>query len=289
MTPRIAFVGSAGPAVWAHAIDALRARLGEFIAVAAYATSLPSTRHGLVVSRYDANDAELIGSGLTLCVLLDDGPAYDAIETVATLAGVPCWRPADGAELEQTMQAHQFLWFDLETTGLDPATGRVLEFAAVLCEDARGDDFAVVQQFSGVVHVDRETLRALPLDLAVVKMHHANGLWAAVRESTTTIAEVDAFLAALAESITGGRKRAITLAGSSVHFDLAWCRVHMPAFAEYLSHRVFDVSTLRRAVDSWAPAPVEWPRRDAHRALDDVLASIAEARVARAALFGGAQ
>ena len=185
------------------------------------------------------------------------------------------------------MQAHQFLWFDLETTGLDPATGRVLEFAAVLCEDARGDDFAIVQQFSGVVHVDRETLHALPIDLAVMKMHHANGLWAAVRESTTTIAEVDAFLSALADSITGGRKRAITLAGSSVHFDLAWCRVHLPTFAEYLSHRVFDASTLRRAVDSWAPAPVEWPRRDAHRALDDVLASIAEARVARAALFGG--
>lgn len=287
MTPRIAFVGSAGPAVWAHAIDALRARLGEFIAVAAHATPVPSTRHGLVVSRYDANDAELIGSGLDLCVLLDDDPAYDTFEAVTMLAGVPCWRPAGDAEREQTMQAHQFLWFDLETTGLDPATGRVLEFAAVLCEDARGDDFAVVQQFSGVVHVAPDELRALPIDLAVMKMHHANGLWAAVRESTTTIAEVDAFLSALADSITGGRKRAITLAGSSVHFDLAWCRVHMPAFAEYLSHRVFDVATLRRAVDSWAPAPVEWPRRDAHRALDDVLASIAEARVARAALFGG--
>ena len=287
MTPRIAFVGSAGPAVWAHAIDALRARLGEFIAVAAYATPVPSTRHGLVVSRYDANDAELIGSGLTLCVLLDDGPAYDDFEAVAMLAGVPCWRPAGDAEREQTMQAHQFLWLDLETTGLDPASGVPLEFAAVLCEDARGDDFRVVQSFTSAIHHEVDALDALRIDRTVLDMHAANGLWKDVQLASVSVADVDAFLAALAADLTGGRERAVRLAGSSVHFDLAWCRVHFPTFARYLSHRVLDVTTLRAAVDVWAPAPVAWPKRDAHRALADIMASIAEARVARAALFGG--
>ncbi len=48
---------------------------------------------------------------------------------------------------------HRFLWLDLETTGIDPAAGLILEYAAVLCDDAR-DDFARVARramFGGLV------------------------------------------------------------------------------------------------------------------------------------------
>jgi len=162
----------------------------------------------------------------------------------------------------------------------------VLEFAAVLCEDARGDDFAIVQQYTGVIGATAEAFTAARATCSkcVLGMHARNGLWADAAASDTTAEEVDAFLAALACDLSGGRKHSITLAGSSVHFDLAWCRVHFPAFAEYLSHRVFDVSTMRRAVDAWCGGAVQWPVRDTHRALADVLASIAECRAARDAL-----
>ena len=182
--------------------------------------------------------------------------------------------------------AHEFLWLDLETTGLDPSHGLVLEFAAVLCEDARGDNFAVVQQFSGVIHHHKDRIECVRPDSYVIAMHEANGLWNDVEASTTDRAEVDAFLTMLADNLAPGRKHAITLAGSGVHFDLAWCREHFPDFAERLSHRVFDVSTLRRAVDAWGPKDVIWPTRNAHRALADVLATIEEARVARRAMVG---
>lgn len=184
------------------------------------------------------------------------------------------------------MPAHQFIWLDLETTGLDARAGLLLEFAAVLCEDSVGDDFAIVQQYTGVVHHSKEALDAVPLDQAVMKMHHENGLWAAVRASTVKLEDVDTFLAALASGLCNGVHRSIVLAGSSVHFDLAWCRVHTPQFAQYLSHRVFDVTTLRRAVEAWSrsPTPIVWPVRNSHRALPDILESINEARVARRAM-----
>ena len=179
------------------------------------------------------------------------------------------------------MTSHEFLWLDLETTGLDPATGVVLEFAAVLCEDAMGDDMAVVAQYEAAIR----QVNAIELaDERVRKMHAANGLWSASATSKVEIAEVDEFLAGLASTLAGGRKRSVVLAGSSVHFDLAWSRVHFPRFAEYLSHRVFDVTTFRRAVTAWCPNAVEWPYRDAHRAMPDILATIAECRVARKAL-----
>jgi len=183
---------------------------------------------------------------------------------------------------------HQFMWLDLETTGLDPTKGRVLEFAVVLCEDALGDDFAIVEQYSSTIRVPTETLASLSIDRYVREMHERNDLWFDVAKSNTSVEEVDEFLASLAGTLSRGRLHAVSLAGSSVHFDLAWCRVHMPRFARYLSHRVFDITTLRRACDAWSPTPIEWPKREAHRALADVHATIAEARVARKAMFGGA-
>ena len=179
---------------------------------------------------------------------------------------------------------HEFLWFDLETTGLDPHKGLLLEFAAALCEDARGDDFAIVQQYSSAIHHKEAQIAAVKPDPVVLRMHAENRLWLDVAESTATLGEVDDFLTSLAASLTS-RKNSIILAGTGVHFDLAWSRVHLPQFASYLSHRVFDLTTLRLLIATWGSG-AQWPYTPAHRALDDVHASIAAARFARAELLG---
>lgn len=172
---------------------------------------------------------------------------------------------------------HQFLWFDLETTGLNPHDGAVLEFAAVLAADACATDLGVLQQYTGTVHYDRSRGQHT-IDPYVEKMHNANGLWDDALASTTTIEEVDTFLAGLCVSL-GAAPRQVRLAGSSVQFDLAWARVHLPRFAKYLSHRVLDVTTLRAAIDLWLPECVQWPVREAHRALPDILTTLEEASV----------
>jgi oligoribonuclease len=180
------------------------------------------------------------------------------------------------------MTAHEFLWMDLETSGLDPRTGSVLEYAVVLCEDAAGDDLEIVSEYSSAIHTD---LANVFVDRVVLRMHRDNGLWADVRASDVTLEESDAQLTTIAQSL-GASLHSITLAGNSVHFDLAWCRVRFPSFAQYLSHRVFDVSTLRRACETWFPhARHVWPR-SAHRALPDVIASIETARIAREIMRG---
>lgn len=178
---------------------------------------------------------------------------------------------------------HQFLWFDLETTGLRADAGVILEFAAVLCEDDHDGDFAIVQSYTGVIHHAATDLAALQILDPVTRMHAHSGLWLDVDTSTTTIEEVDAFLESLAESLAPGRHHAISLAGYGVFFDLAWSRVHLPRFADRLSHRVFDVSTLIAAARSWGPGFTPTPDADkAHRALPDVMRSIEQAIELRA-------
>jgi oligoribonuclease len=185
------------------------------------------------------------------------------------------------------MPRHQALWFDVETTGLigdgpggpKPGDlyggGLLLEWALALAEDDAGGDCTIVQEYTAVVHHEPAALASC-LDDYVRKMHTKNGLLVDVEASTTTLADSDAFLFAICQELTGkAEPRGLELAGFSAHFDLAWCKVHLPRFASCLSHRVFNVSTLRKV--AFVHFPDGGPKQenpDRHRAPDDVRASI---------------
>jgi oligoribonuclease len=172
---------------------------------------------------------------------------------------------------------HQYLWLDIETTGLDPHKCRILEWAVVLAADDADGDMQPVEQYASVIGI--EPSATIPeMDDFVRKMHNANGLLAECLMSTTTLAESEAFLI---ELVGGPETRGVVLAGGSVHFDLGFLRVHMPRFARCLSHRVLDVSTLKAAERTWGDGFAD-PTVTPHRALSDVLVSLSEARVIRA-------
>lgn len=184
-------------------------------------------------------------------------------------------------------RTHQFLWLDLETTGLDPREGKILEWAVVLAADDRDGDLEPVECFTDVVHLPRAVTLSL-CDDYVRKMHTDNGLIDACDEGGTTLAEAEDFLCSLLADL--GAKSAI-LAGSSVHFDLGWIRVHMPKLAKMLSHRVLDVSTLKIAERTYFEPSfcIEADRVPKHRALDDVLASLKAAQLWHAMHLDAAQ
>ncbi len=171
------------------------------------------------------------------------------------------------------------MWLDLETTGLDPNRDQILEWAVVLAADDREGDMSPVRQFSGVCYFDRETCD-YPIDPFVAAMHEHNGLWDECAVSDSTVEEADAFLAGLCIDDLGAAPRSIVLAGSTVAFDQSFVRVHMPRFAAFLSHRCFDVSTLKMAERDWAGE--KFKKAEAHRALPDILESLEHAAEIRA-------
>lgn len=187
---------------------------------------------------------------------------------------------------------HSWLWLDLETTGLDPLSGHILEIAVVLAADAKGDDFRVIDTFDTVVDHGPALPRVLEtMDDFVRDMHTRNELIEELEEAShkpgtaPTIDELDEYLVSLVRDRLHAAPRSIVLAGASVHFDLAWIRVHLPGFAEFLSHRVLDVSALK-AFERAHGAPfggVETLKKDErpHRALADVLFTLGEAREIR--------
>jgi len=127
-----------------------------------------------------------------------------------------------------------FLWCAIATTGLDQFTGKLLEIAVT--PDASTDPVVLT------IHHPSSLASEVEIASVVMRMHTGSGLWRDVEASDTTRAEADEFLAGYASDLCPrGRMQ---LAGFSPHFELAWCREHLPLFAARLSSKVFDMTTV---------------------------------------------
>lgn len=113
------------------------------------------------------------------------------------------------------------------------------------------------------------------VDEFVRKMHTDNGLFEECRRSEVSIGMAEAtFVELLLQRDPDEEK--VVLAGSSVHFDLSFLRVHMPRLAAMLSHRVYDVSAISLFCYSLGMARLP-KSTEQHRARGDVLASVEHA------------
>jgi oligoribonuclease (3'-5' exoribonuclease) len=177
---------------------------------------------------------------------------------------------------------HQFLWFDLETTGLDAKAGLILEWALVFAEDGPGGVLTPVHQYTELVcYPDMGAVLAL-MDRRVVEMHTKNGILGELEAGAgETLADTDDMLCTILDEHAGPGTKDLILAGANVGaFDLPWARQHLPKFAARLHYRTFDSNTI--ALEAKARFGVDLKRDSAHRALADVHQSLAVVRAARA-------
>lgn len=134
------------------------------------------------------------------------------------------------------------LWLDLETTGLDPDAGSVLEVAAQLWR--AGEDWDHVRDqldVDSVVQYKRPAAVVDQMNDYVRSMHGNSGLVVQMLDKDYPREPLDAIerrLVALCQEC--GEKP--VLAGNSVHFDRRWIDRHMPRLSLWLSHRHLDVS-----------------------------------------------
>ena len=77
------------------------------------------------------------------------------------------------------------------------------------------------------------------------------------------------------------------LAGNSIHQDRRFIRRYMPRLDARLHYRMVDVSTIKELARRWYPQVIakQPPKKDTHRALDDIRESIEELRFYQAHVF----
>lgn len=174
--------------------------------------------------------------------------------------------------------APQYLWIDLETTGLDPSTCFVLEVAALATDEHLNN---VIRGPHTVVHTHRQHL--VGMDEWCTKTHKKTGLWDEVLDSGCGIQLADTTLSEWIENTFDGKP---ILCGSTVHFDRAFITRHMPKTRAAIHYRNLDVSTVRRLARDWPPDIPKFEKQDAHRAGPDILESLNELRHYRKHVWG---
>jgi oligoribonuclease len=164
----------------------------------------------------------------------------------------------------------KLLWIDLEMTGLDPVKDLILEVAAEIT------DFNFKTLASYEARVRGGTRQA------ILNRMQANIWWKEYPQNR------DEFVASLADAKPLGLvevelveltkqyfgSEPVVLAGNSIHNDRNFIKRWWPTFDLKLHYRMLDVSSIKVLVQGKYNELFE--KQNAHRAYDDIQASIAE-------------
>lgn len=163
----------------------------------------------------------------------------------------------------------KLLWVDLEMTGLEPAKDVILEVAAEITDF----NFKTLESYEACVKQDRDT---------VVKRMQENIWWKDYPENRDAfvngldkgkpMTEVEDELIALVDKHWEGELA--ILAGNSIYNDRLFIKQWMPRLDLKLHYRMLDVSSFKIVMQGKHGEVFE--KNDAHRAFDDIQASIAE-------------
>ena len=167
------------------------------------------------------------------------------------------------------------VWVDMEMTGLDPDTDRIIEVAAVVTDAnlnilAQGPVFAI--------HQPDEVLDRM--DAWNKGTHGRSGLIDRVKASTITEADAEvALVDFLRHFVPPGKS---PMCGNTICQDRRFMARGMKKLEAFFHYRNLDVSTLKELCRRWKPELISgFKKHQKHTALADIIESIEELRYYR--------
>ena len=167
------------------------------------------------------------------------------------------------------------VWVDMEMTGLEPDTDRIIEVAVVVTDMhlnilAEGPVFAI--------HQSDETLDKM--DAWNKGTHGRSGLIERVKASTVTEADAEAALITFLKNFVPAGKS--PMCGNTICQDRRFMARGMPKLEAFFHYRNVDVSTLKELCKRWKPEIVGgFKKHQKHTALADIIESVEELRYYR--------
>ena len=174
---------------------------------------------------------------------------------------------------------NNLVWVDMEMSGLNPDSDRILEVAIVVT-DAQLEVLAEGPVIA--VHQADAVLDAM--DTWNRATHGRSGLIDRVKASPIDEAAAQAQLVAFLEPLVPRGKS--PMCGNSICQDRRFMARGMPRLESFFHYRNLDVSTLKELARRWKPeAARSFEKQQRHEALADVHESIAELAHYRQALL----
>ncbi|HNU11150.1 MAG TPA: oligoribonuclease [Rubrivivax sp.] len=165
---------------------------------------------------------------------------------------------------------HNLIWIDLEMTGLDASSDRIIELAVIVT-----DPQVAIRVEGPVIAVHQPDSVLDAMDAWNKGTHGKSGLIDRVRASRIDEAQAEAeVIDFLRRYVPAGKS---PMCGNSICQDRRFLARLMPRLEAFFHYRNLDVSTLKELARRWKPAAMEgFKKLQAHTALADVHESIDE-------------
>ncbi len=171
--------------------------------------------------------------------------------------------------------ANNLIWVDMEMSGLNPDTDKVIEVAIVVTDSNLN---TVAEAPVLVVHQSDAVLDVM--DAWNKSTHAKSGLIERVKASTLTEAEADQRMVEFLQPLVPSGVS--PMCGNSVHQDRRFMARYLPQLEAYFHYRNLDVSTLKELMKRWRPElAAGLTKHGKHEALADIYESIDELKYYR--------
>lgn len=173
---------------------------------------------------------------------------------------------------------YNFLFVDLEMTGLETNRHGIIEVAALVTNaqlEPIGDPFRIVIKPESTHYDNMENI--------VISMHKESGLYHELEDGIDLTSAYAQFVEYV-KSFNIDKKK-FYLAGNSIWKDREFLSAYMPDILDLLHYRIVDISTIKTLVAAWSPQLAPLKKTNKHRALDDIYGSIEELKWYRVKLF----
>jgi len=172
--------------------------------------------------------------------------------------------------MPETKKYPTLVWLDLEMTGLDPDSERIIEIAVAvtnheLTEIIEGPNLVIKQPQEFIDNMDEWN----------TNQHNNSGLVDSLRVTKISIEEAERqTIQFLTMHCQKGHS---PLCGNSISHDRRFLRRYMSEVDSFFHYRNVDVSSIKELIKRWNPKLLEgYKKQGGHRAMADVLESIEE-------------
>ena len=178
-------------------------------------------------------------------------------------------------EIMMSKNNNNLIWLDMEMSGLNPETDKVLEIALVIT-----DPYLTIIGEGPVIFIHQSDEVLSRMDSWNQSTHGKSGLIEKVKNSNVTEEEAThQLIEFMGQYIEKGKS---PMCGNTICQDRRFMAKHMPQLESFFHYRNLDVSVFKELAKRWKPELISgFKKKSKHEALADILESIEELKYYR--------